>query len=155
MSHWNLLFIDVLCIDHAEIIMKMRHSYGKCSKTLRTFFFLISNKILITWTGIHKKLIRKTNRQDADQTTCASEELQKKQSDLGLHFLSTPFLQATCVLYFRASTLYELSSSKSNGWLCCILAEILMRQMKDRIMLMLAQMHFSHRNFSPFPVQKC
>ena len=44
----------------------------KCSKTLITFLFLFSNKIMLTRAGIHKMLVRIANREDPDQT--ASEE---------------------------------------------------------------------------------
>ena len=42
--------------------------YGKCFKISNTFLFLFSNKILVFWTGIHKMLVRITNREDSDQT---------------------------------------------------------------------------------------
>ena len=48
--------------------------------------------------GIHKMLVRIPNREDPDQT--ASE----KQSDLGLHCLFRPFLQAITVRNFKTST---------------------------------------------------
>ena len=42
--------------------------YGKCSKILNTFLFLISNKLLVFRTGIHKMLVRIAIREDPDQT---------------------------------------------------------------------------------------
>ena len=40
-SQWSWLYIDVLCIDHAElIILNLLHSYSKCSKTLHTYISL-------------------------------------------------------------------------------------------------------------------
>ena len=43
--------------------------------------------------GTHEMLVRIVNREDPDQTALDF----KKQSDLGLHCLSRPFLQATSV----------------------------------------------------------
>ena len=42
--------------------------YGKCSKISNTFLFLFSNKMLVSWAGIHKMLVRIANREDHDQT---------------------------------------------------------------------------------------
>ena len=62
--------------------------------------------------GIHKMLFRIASREDPDQTASLGLESQivrianwedpgqtafQKQYDLGLHFLSRPFLQATSV----------------------------------------------------------
>ena len=44
------------------------HHYGKYSKMSDTFLFLISNKMFVIRTGIHKMLVRKANREDSDQT---------------------------------------------------------------------------------------
>ena len=43
-------------------------TYGKCSKILNTFLCLFSNKMLTVKAYIHKMLVRKTNREDPDQT---------------------------------------------------------------------------------------
>ena len=50
--------------------------------------------------GIHKKPLRITNR----EVWKTLIRLKKKQSDLGLHCLSRPFLQATNVGNFRTFT---------------------------------------------------
>ena len=55
--------------------------------------------MLVITTGIHKIFVRTANREDPDQTAS------KKQSDLGLHCLSRPFLEATSIQNFRTSTL--------------------------------------------------
>ena len=41
---------------------------GKSSKTLNTFLFLFSNKMLLMRAGIHKVFVRITNKEDPDQT---------------------------------------------------------------------------------------
>ena len=47
--------------------------YGKSLKISNTFLFLFSNKMFVVWAGIHKMLVRMTNREDTDQT--ASSEV--------------------------------------------------------------------------------
>ena len=42
--------------------------YDKCSKFSNTFLFLFSNKMLVIRAGTHTMLVRKTNREDPDQT---------------------------------------------------------------------------------------
>ena len=42
--------------------------YGKCSTISNTCLFPLSNKLLVIKAGIHKMLVRKTNREDPDQT---------------------------------------------------------------------------------------
>ena len=74
--------------------------YSKCSKISNTFLFLFSNKMLVFGARIHKFLVRVANREDPDQT--ASSE---KQSDLGLPYLSEPFLQVASVRNFRTFTI--------------------------------------------------
>ena len=48
--------------------------YGNCFKTLNTFLFPFSNKILVIRTGIHKRLVRIANREDPDQTVSSKFE---------------------------------------------------------------------------------
>ena len=43
-------------------------SYNNCSKILKTFLFLFSNKILVYRDRTHKILVRTENREDPDQT---------------------------------------------------------------------------------------
>ena len=59
--------------------------YSKSSKILNTFFFLVSNEIMVIRAGIYKMFARKVNRGDPDQTASS------KQSDLGLHCLSSSY----------------------------------------------------------------
>ena len=54
-------------------------SFGKCSKISNTFLFLFKNTMVFR-TGIHKMLVRITNKVDPDQSASS------KQSDLGMHF---------------------------------------------------------------------
>ena len=54
--------------------------------------------MLVIKTGIHKMFVRRASREDLDQTA----------SDLGLHCLSRPFLQATNVQIFRAFTILKV-----------------------------------------------
>ena len=49
-------------------ILYDNEDYGKCSKILNTFLFLLSNKILVFRAGIHKMLVRIANREELDQT---------------------------------------------------------------------------------------
>ena len=42
--------------------------YGKCSKTLNSFLFLFSNKMLAFRARFYKMLVRIANREDPDQT---------------------------------------------------------------------------------------
>ena len=42
--------------------------YCKCSTISNTCLFLLSNKLLVIKAGFHKMLVRKTNREDPDQT---------------------------------------------------------------------------------------
>ena len=44
--------------------------YGKCSKISNTFLFLISNKMMVNRTEIHKIDVRIPNRKDLYQTAC-------------------------------------------------------------------------------------
>ena len=59
---------------------------------------LFANKMLVIKLGIHKILVRMASREDLDQTA----------SDLGLHCLSRPFLQATSVRNFRTFTILKV-----------------------------------------------
>ena len=54
-------------------------------------FFILLNKMLVIRAGFLKMLVRIANREDLDQ----------KQSDLGLCCLSVPFWKATSVGNFR------------------------------------------------------
>ena len=72
------------------------HQYCKCSKNLNTFLFLYSNKMFNFRAGFHKMLVRMANREKT-----LIRLLLKKQSDLGLHYLSRPFWQATSFRNFR------------------------------------------------------
>ena len=47
--------------------------YSKCSQFSNPFLYLLSNKMLVFWTEIHKMLVRRANWEDPDQT--ASSEL--------------------------------------------------------------------------------
>ena len=67
----------------------------KCPKIYKTFHFLFSNKILVFRAGIHKMLIKVSNKEDPDQT--ASSLLLQKQSDLDLCYLSRLLRQETTV----------------------------------------------------------
>ena len=42
--------------------------YGECSNFSITFLYLLSNKMLVFWTGIYKMLVRIASRGDPDQT---------------------------------------------------------------------------------------
>ena len=53
---------------YAEVCISMFGFYGKCSNILNTFHFFFSNKMLVIKAGIHKMLVRITNREDPDQT---------------------------------------------------------------------------------------
>ena len=53
--------------------------YSKCSKISKTFLRLFSNKMFVSRAGIHKMLVKITNREDPDQC------------DQGLHSLSKAF----------------------------------------------------------------
>ena len=66
------------------------------------FLFLYSNKRLVNGARFHIMLVRMENKEDTDQT--ASSEVQK-QSDIGLHCLSSPFWQALNVPNFRTFTI--------------------------------------------------
>ena len=55
--------------------------------------------MLVFRARIHKILVRKANRENSDQTASL-------ESDLGLHCLSRPFLQATGVWNFRTFTVF-------------------------------------------------
>ena len=46
---------------------------GKCSKIVYTFLILFASKLLVIRAGIHKRLVRITNRQDPDQTDSLKE----------------------------------------------------------------------------------
>ena len=52
--------------------------------------------------GFHKMLVRKANREDPQQTVL------KKQSDLGLPFLTKPFCQVTSVQNFGTFTVVDI-----------------------------------------------
>ena len=71
-----------------NIVANILIEYSRCSKISNTFLFLFSNEMLVFRAGIHKMLVRIANREDP---------FQRKQSDIGLHRLSRPFWQATCV----------------------------------------------------------
>ena len=43
-------------------------TYGKLSKISNTLLFLVSNKMLVIRTDIHKMLVRIANREEFDQT---------------------------------------------------------------------------------------
>ena len=50
-------------------LMSVNVKYGKCSKILSTFLFLISNNIGYQYMAdIHKMLVRIVNREDSNQT---------------------------------------------------------------------------------------
>ena len=70
--------------------------YGKYSKILNTFLFLLSDKIWVIRAGIHKMLVRIANREDCGVIRL----LLQKQSDQGL-CLFRPFWQVTNVKNFR------------------------------------------------------
>ena len=72
-------------LPQPKIIEENIIGYGKCSKILNTFLFLFSVKIMVIRADIHKMHARIANREDPDL----------KQSDLGLHCMSSPFWQAT------------------------------------------------------------
>ena len=55
---WNWIFLKIAIFMLMVIILKFR--------TL--FSFCYSNKMLVTWAGIHKMLVRMVNREDPDQT---------------------------------------------------------------------------------------
>ena len=59
-----------------RLLAHVNKHYGKCSKILNTFL-LFSNKMLDIKVGIHKVLVRITNREDPDQT--ASSEAGRGQ----------------------------------------------------------------------------
>ena len=52
------------------------HVYGKCSKILKTFLFLSSNKMLVFRAEIefHKLFVRIANREDPDQTASSEAD---------------------------------------------------------------------------------
>ena len=56
----NLYFVCYKCISNIL--------YSKFSKLSKTFLFLFVNKMLVIRTETHKKLVRKANREDSDQT---------------------------------------------------------------------------------------
>ena len=64
----------------------MHYQASKCSKISKTSLDLFSNKMLVSLTGIQKMLVRIANRE---------------YPDLGLHCLSRPFWQTTCINFFR------------------------------------------------------
>ena len=67
-------------------------SYGKCSNISKTFVFLFANKTLVIGLKVPKCLSEKQTGKTLIRL------LLQKQSDLSLHCLSRPFLQATSVL---------------------------------------------------------
>ena len=67
--------------------------------------FLFSNKMSVFRTGIHKLLVRLANREDPDQTA----------SDLGLHWWSWSFWQATSDQNFRTFTIHITSRKYTEG----------------------------------------
>ena len=60
--------------------MSLYLDYGKCSKISNTSLFLFSNNMLFFSAGIHKMLVRITNREDPDQS--ASLETVRSESAL-------------------------------------------------------------------------
>ena len=71
---------------------------SKCSKSVNTFLFLFSNKMLVIRAGIHKCL----SEMQTGKTLIRL--LLQKQSDLGLHCLSLSFWQVTSVQNIRTFT---------------------------------------------------
>ena len=72
--------------------------YGKCSKILNPFLFLVSTKMLALKAGIHKMLFNIAN---TGKTLITASQ---KQPDLGLLCLPMPFWQATGVRNFSTFT---------------------------------------------------
>ena len=77
----------------------------KVLKFLNTFLFLFSTNILAIRAGIHKILARIANREDPERLLLHKQ----KQSDLGLHCLST-------VNVLKFLTLFSFSSQINFGY---------------------------------------
>ena len=87
--------------------MKVCIHFGKCSKILNIFLFLLSLEMLVLRAEINKMLVLVANKEDP-----VISLLLQKQSDLGLPCLSRPFWQVTIILKFRTFT---LSKELANG----------------------------------------
>ena len=77
--------------------------FAGCRLLTKTLSFL-NIEMMDNRAGICKMRVRIANREDTDQTA-------QKQSDLGLHWLSStrPFWQAICVRNFGTSTPVKLT----------------------------------------------
>ena len=104
-------------------------TYGKCSKILNTFLFLVSNKLLLFMAGYHKMLVRTANTENPDQTA-SSEAVWS-----GFAMFVLAFLVGTSVRNLRTLTVclycqqYESRSDCSCLVRSCLISFILFASM--------------------------